>query len=280
MSSRRDGSNAFSALDFRMRRVMSAFDNRTLIVPLDHATTAGPVGALAHPSSIVEAAVAGGADAVMLRPSLMHALDVPGSENLGVIMALTGRLTQGVDHVVLNTVENGIANGADAICGEFKFGSTGDLENARVIAELAERAHQLGMPVLVTVYALPNITEERGPGAYAHGCRIAEEIGADFIKTSLPDDVDVIAECADVTSVPIVLAGGDPRSQDDLEDFLRRAVKNGMSGAAIGRNAWMSGRPADNIRRLAGAVHSDTASGPAPGASAVTPVAGAGSYPY
>lgn len=252
----------FTGLDLRLRRVFRP-DGRSLVVPIDHATTAGPIGGLAHPGEIVARAAAAGADAVMLRPGLVRALDVPGAERLGVIMALTGRLTQGVDHVLLNTVESALAAGADAVCGEFKFGSPGDLENAAVISRLAERAHAVGLPVLVTVYAQRRILDELGPPAYAHACRIAEEIGADFIKTSLPDDEEVFRACVDVVSVPVLVAGGAARSITDVADFLRRATACGLAGGAVGRNAFMGDRPEDAVRQLLAAVH-----GPADAAAA------------
>ncbi len=246
--------NSFGALDLRMRRIFGN-DGRSLIVPIDHATTAGPIGGLARPKGIVEAAVAAQADAVMLRPGLMNALDVFGAERLGIIMALTGRLTQGVDHILLNSVEEAVASGADAVCGEFKFGSEGDLKNVGIISKLAEEAHRLQLPVLVTVYARPNIVEELGNAAYAHGCRIAEEIGADFVKTSLPNDAAVIAQCVDSVSIPLVVAGGAQRSDDELNNYLRGALSGGISGAAIGRNAWMSDNPKACMRRLVSTIH-------------------------
>ncbi|MFF4159202.1 class I fructose-bisphosphate aldolase [Streptomyces sp. NPDC001678] len=247
----------FGGFHIRRRRLFSPTTGKTLIIPLDHAITMGPAGGLENPRTVIEAAVGGKADAVMLRPGLVHSLAVPGAERLGVIMALTGRLATGVDHVLLNTVEYAAAHAADAVCGEFKFGSPGDLENARVIAALAERAHELGLPVLVTVYSRPEAVRQLGAGAYAHACRIAEEIGADFIKTSLPDDEDIIRQCVESTSVPIVLAGGPPDASTELTDFLGRAVRLGIGGAAIGRRAWAADKPVEAVRDLVTAVHGD-----------------------
>ncbi|MER6362686.1 hypothetical protein [Kitasatospora sp. NPDC001527] len=245
----------FDGFRIRRRRLFSPVTGRTLVIPLDHAITLGPAGGLEDPAAIVEAAVQGGADAVMLRPGLTHCLAVAGAERLGVIMALTGRLADGVDHVQLNTVEYAAAHAADAVCGEFKFGSSGDLENARVIAVLAERAHDLGLPVLVTVYTRPEAVRRLGSGAYAHACRIAEEIGGDFVKTALPDDPDIVRQCVESTSVPIVLAGGAPDAGTELSDVLDRAIRLGIGGAAVGRRAWAGGKPADAVRELAATVH-------------------------
>jgi fructose-bisphosphate aldolase/2-amino-3,7-dideoxy-D-threo-hept-6-ulosonate synthase len=251
--------NCFTGRNIRLRRVFAPATGRTLIIPLDHAITMGPADGLENPRAIVDAAVQGGANAVMLRPGLAGCLTVPGAERLGVILALTGRLAAGVDHVQLNTVEHAATLGADAVCGEFKFGSDGDLENVRVIALLAERAHDLGLPVLVTVYTRPEAVEKLGANAYAHACRIAQEIGGDFVKTSLPDDEGIIRECVDSTSVPIVLAGGPPGETTALDEFLRRATRLGVAGAAIGRRAWGADKPVAAISELVTAVHGDDA---------------------
>ncbi|MGA5564319.1 class I fructose-bisphosphate aldolase [Streptomyces platensis] len=248
--SKNGSDNSFDGLGLRLRRLFSPDTGRSLIIPLDHAITMGPRKGLEQPRSIIEAAALGKADAVMLRPGMVSCLSASGAEELGIILALTGRLASGVDHVLLNSVEYAAAQAADAVCGEFKFGSSGDLENARIIAQLAERAHTMGLPVLVTVYSRPEALEKLGSDAYAHACRIAEEIGADVIKTLLPDDPSVITQCVESTSVPIVLAGGPPDTSTDLEDFLRRAVDRGIGGAAIGRRAWAANKPVEAIRGL------------------------------
>jgi DhnA family fructose-bisphosphate aldolase class Ia len=243
-----------------MRKIFRPDSGRTLVIPLDHAITVGPRNGLENPYAIVDAAVEGGADAVMLRPGLADCLSAPGAERLGVIMALTGRLAAGVDHVQLNTVEHAAALGADAVCGEFKFGSPGDLENVRVISLLAERAHDMGLPVLVTVYTRPEAVDALGPAAYAHACRIAEEVGGDFVKTALPDDDAVISECVASTSVPIIMAGGPPDGEaTHLHTFLRRATDLGIGGAAIGRRAWAADKPSQAIHDLVTVVHGEWA---------------------
>jgi DhnA family fructose-bisphosphate aldolase class Ia len=247
----------------RLRRILRP-DGRTLVVPLDHALALGPAGALADPAGVVATAVAGGADAVMLRPGLLRALAVPGAERLGNILMLTGRLTTGLDHVGLNTVEHAATLGADAVGTEFKFGTPGDLANVALIARLAEEAHALGLPMLVIVYTQPGIVAERGPGAYAHACRVAEEVGADIIKTALPDDDAVIAEAVGCVGVPIVVAGGESRPRAELARTLAHALDLGVAGAAVGRNAWGGDDPVGTVAALAATVHGPAATATAP----------------
>ncbi|APR75940.1 2-amino-3,7-dideoxy-D-threo-hept-6-ulosonate synthase [Minicystis rosea] len=239
----------------RLRRILHPKTGRTLIIPLDHAAADGLLPGLSDSRKIIADAAKAGADAVMLRPGLMDAFVETDSRALGVILMLTGRLSRGLDHVLLNTVEHAVRCGADAVCAEFKLGSAGDLENARMASAVAEAARQFGLPVLMTSYALREQVDKLGPSAYAQACRICEELGADMIKTSLPADPEIIASCLAAVRIPIVLAGGAGGQSRDLLDHIAAAVKLGVAGAAIGRNVWQHEDPVGIARRLRQIVH-------------------------
>ncbi|MBP1999937.1 DhnA family fructose-bisphosphate aldolase class Ia [Paenibacillus shirakamiensis] len=239
----------------RLRRILNPHTGRSLIIPLDHAITSGPVKGLTHPSKIVTMAAQSGADAVMLRPGLIHAVAETDSKNLGIILALTGRFDRGIDHVLLNSVEHALRYGADAICTEFKFGSDGDLENAKMASEITERAHQYNLPVLMTIYAIPGQVQRLGEGAYAHACRIGEELGADMVKIYLPNDEEVIQSCLDAVSVPLIMAGGSKSNTDEFYDHVETAIQLGVAGAAIGRNIWEHDNSSEIASKLAAIIH-------------------------
>jgi len=239
----------------RLRRILRPSTGRTLIVPLDHALPDGLLPGLSDSRRIIADAARAGADAVMLRPGLMDAVVETDSRGVGVILMLTGRLTRGVDHVLLNTVEHAVRCGADAVCAEFKLGSSGDLENARLAGEVVEAARRFAVPVLMTCYALREHVEKVGPVAYAHACRICEELGADLIKTSLPPDPEIISACLSAVRIPIVLAGGAGGRTLDLMSHVGAAVALGVAGAAIGRNIWGHEDPVGTGRRFRDIVH-------------------------
>lgn len=246
----------------RLRRIFHPETGRTLIIPLDHAAADGLLPGLADSRRIIRTAAAAAADAVMLRPGLMDAVVETDSRGLGVILMLTGRLSRGVDHVLFNTVEHAARCGADAVCAEFKLGAAGDLDNVKVVAEVAERAKEHGLPVLVTTYAVAEYVGRVGPSAYAQACRICEELGADMIKTALPPDPEIVRACLEAVRVPIILAGGGGGRTEEVLAHIRSAIALGVAGAAVGRNVWGHPDPLETARRLRDVVHNTTARAP------------------
>jgi fructose-bisphosphate aldolase/2-amino-3,7-dideoxy-D-threo-hept-6-ulosonate synthase len=226
-----------------------------LIIPFDHAAADGLLPGLLDPQKIVSDAAAGGADAVMLRPGLMDAVLEADASQLGLIFMLTGRLSRGVDHVALNTVEHAVRLGADAVCAEFKLGGPNDLENLKSVSAIAEAANRLGIPMMMTCYALAHQIEKVGINAYAQACRICEELGADLVKTALPADPDIISTCVQATRIPIILAGGSGSSSTALLAQVKQAIELGVSGAAIGRQAWGNENPIEAVKELKAIIH-------------------------
>jgi DhnA family fructose-bisphosphate aldolase class Ia len=248
-------SSSITGFHVRLRRIINQKTGRTLIIPIDHGITIGPVNGLIDIRNTISSAAKAGADAIMLRPGLMKAVIETESKDLGIILCLTGRFDRGIDHVQLNSVEYAVKSGADAICAEFKLGSDGDLENAKIASEIAERAHEYGLPVLMTIYALPEYVKKMGPDAYSHACRIGEELGADIIKTSLPSEPSIIEKCLNAVRIPIVVAGGGVVNQQQLFKNIKSAIDLGVSGAAIGRNVWANTNALEITQRLRTIIH-------------------------
>lgn len=238
----------------RWNRIFPHHDGRSFILPLDHGITHGVTPALADTRALVATGVSGGVDALLLRPGLMRALSGIELHGTGLIIALTGRLSRGVDHVALNTVEEAIRAGADAVAVELKLGSPGELDNVRTVSRLREEAHALGLPVLIMVYPVTDFVAKAGPAAHVHACRIGEELGGDFIKTAQPDQ-ETLRACLDAVTVPLIMAGGGTNEYDAVRRRVEEAMKTGAKGAAVGRNIFGHPDPRQAITELVAAVH-------------------------
>lgn len=242
-------------LNLRWRRLFRPDTQRSFILPLDHGITHGVNRTLARTAELVSQAMAAGADAVLLRPGLMRTLAHLDFSDTGVIIALTGRLSGGTDHVGLNSVEEAVRAGADAVAVELKLGSPGELANAQVASRLREEAHLLGLPVLVMIYPVQPFLGEKGGSAFVHACRIGEEMGADFIKTAQPDD-ETLQLCLEAITVPLLVAGGGGGdSFDHVVERVSTATRLGVSGAAVGRSVFNADAPGAAVSRLVAAVH-------------------------
>jgi DhnA family fructose-bisphosphate aldolase class Ia len=221
---------------------------------MDHGTTHGPVGHLADARVALNAARAYGADAIVIRPGLIRSASDVDIGGMGLILALTGRLLAGPDHVQFNSVSEAHRLDADAVALELKLGSADERPNAAAVARLAEEAHQGGLPVVVMIYPVQPSDGSRAPGL-AHACRVAEELGADIVKTLAPRDPDELLECLRAISVPLVIAGGAKAPVSEVAETLSLAVALGAAGGAVGRAVWMSGDLASSISTLRDAVH-------------------------
>jgi DhnA family fructose-bisphosphate aldolase class Ia len=240
----------------RYHRVFSRRDQRSFVLPLDHGLAQGVLPGLSDTRALVAAAVAGGVDALLLRPGLLRLLEGLDLGGTGLILGLTGRLSRGVDHVGINSVEEAVRFGADAVSLEVKVGSPGELETLRTVVPLVEEASRYGLPVLLKVYPVPEYKTSKGAQAHIHACRIAVELGADFVKTEQPDD-ETLRACLEVLTprVPLLVAGGDAGDFAKLRDRVAGAISLGAAGAAVGRNVFTQPDPAGSIRELAAAVH-------------------------
>lgn len=226
-----------SNIGVRIRKNRIFHNNKLFLLPLDHGVNLGYAPNL-NVRRVTKEAVKGGADAIMIRPEMARSICDLDLGNVSLIMALTGKFDRRIDHLQFNSVNYAIECGADAVCTEFKFGSDGDLENSCISSMVSEEAHRRGLPHLVTVYVVDSQIKKMGIEAYAHACRIAEEIGADMIKTTLPLDEKIIRQCLETVDIPIIIAGGKKVGNQELLDNIRFYIKNGLSGVAIGRNAW------------------------------------------
>ena len=122
---------------------------------------------------------------------------------------------------------------------------------------ISKECTKWGMPLLIMIYPRGEGIDPRSPVAIGHCVRVAEEIGADIIKTSYTGDPETFKKITSACSVPVIVAGGE--KGDDIETLksVRDAVKAGCAGVALGRNSFQRENPKEFIRALCSVVHED-----------------------
>ncbi len=131
---------------------------------------------------------------------------------------------------------------ADAIAVSVFFGRSGDIEIYRWLAGMTDAARRYDMPVVAEM--MPPGDRYYDADAIAHAARIGMEIGADVIKTNYSGDVDSFSQIVAATPVPIIVAGGPSKGEDDsTANMVREVVAAGAAGVAIGRRVWQSDDP-------------------------------------
>ncbi|MEM3060961.1 MAG: fructose-bisphosphate aldolase, partial [Candidatus Bathyarchaeia archaeon] len=109
----------------KIRRLKKIFreDKKTVIVPMDHGVSSGPIKGLENMQEIVNKLLKGRVDAIVVHRGIAKSIDVG---NAGLIVHLSGSTSLGPDpnrKVQVCSVEEAIMIGADAVSVHVNVGS-------------------------------------------------------------------------------------------------------------------------------------------------------------
>jgi len=240
----------------RMRRIFRE-DNRTVIVPMDHGVTVGPVAGLTDMQQTVSRLLDGEVDAVLLNRGIAKNVD---TGNAGLIVHLTGCTMHCPDpnnKVQLSSVEDAIRIGADAVSVHINVGALHEDLMLSTLGNVACKCDDYGMPLLAMMYPRgPNIKNQHAVDVVAHAARLGAELGADIIKTNYTGDVESFKQVVSACHVPVIIAGG-PKAATTREvlQMVSDSLKAGGAGVSIGRNVFQHENPAKMVKALSALVH-------------------------
>jgi len=244
----------------RIDRIMNRNTRRTVIIPMDHGITIGPVKGLHDMREAVNKVAEGGANAVLLHKGIIRAGYRGYGRDIGLIMHLSGSTALGPDpdnKVPVAEVEEAIKLGADAVSIHINVGSETEPEQLKSLGLTAKICEEWGMPLLAMMYPRgKKIADQYNVEYVKHAARIGAELGADIIKTNYTGSLDTFKEVIRGCPVPVVMAGG-PKTETD-EEFCRMvydSVQAGGAGVAAGRNVFQHERPTEMVRVICGIVH-------------------------
>jgi fructose-bisphosphate aldolase/2-amino-3,7-dideoxy-D-threo-hept-6-ulosonate synthase len=244
----------------RLDRIMDRNTKRTVIIPMDHGITVGPVKGLDHISKTVNLVAEGGANAVLLHKGIIRAGYRGYGRDIGLIMHLSGSTSLGPDpnnKVLIAEVEEAIKLGADAVSLHINVGSETEPEQLRVLGNTAKTCEEWGIPLLAMMYPRgKKIADQYNVDFVKHAARVGAELGADIVKTNYTGSRETFMEVVGGCPVPVVMAGG-PKTETDEEfcDLVYSSIQAAGSGVAAGRNVFQHENPTAMVRVLCGIVH-------------------------
>ena len=244
----------------RMERIMNRSTGRTIIVPMDHGVTVGPINGLEDIRRAVHEVAEGGANAVLGHKGLVRCGHRKGGRDIGLIVHLSSStdLSPHANAKILTaTVEDAIRHGADGVSMHVNLGDPTESRMLEDLGRIASSAENWGIPLLVMIYARgPKIADSLAPDVVAHSARVAVELGADIVKVPYTGDIDSFAHVVESCCVPVVIAGG-PKT-DTSRAFLQMvsdAMRAGAAGLSVGRNIFQHPTPRKMVAALSGIVH-------------------------
>jgi len=237
-------------------------DGRYLVVPMDHGITMGAVKGLVDIESTVDAITSGGADAVLTQRGVAPRVH-PNKNGAGYIAHLNGSTTVGPDEDdkrPTGTVEDAVRAGADAVSFHINVGSAYEPEQITQLSEVTSEADQYGYPVLAMAYPRgPDIdpSDDDFHESAGHAVRLAEELGADVVKTAYTGDAETFARVVESTHLPVVIAGGSKGTDRETLAMVRGAMDAGADGVSMGRSIFQHDDPEAITAAIAAVVHDD-----------------------
>ncbi|MDI6859018.1 MAG: 2-amino-3,7-dideoxy-D-threo-hept-6-ulosonate synthase [Methanocellales archaeon] len=244
----------------RMERIIDRKSGNTVIVPMDHGISSGPIEGLIDMKRAVDAIAEGGADAVLLHKGIVRAGHRGYGRDIGLIVHLSASTSLGPDplnKVRVTTVEEAIKLGADAVSVHVNIGAENEPEMLRKLGETAQTCEEWGMPLLAMMYPRgKKVTDEHDVKFVKHAARVGAELGADIIKTNYTGSPDSFREVVRGTPIPVVIAGG-PKMETDKEvlEMIKEAMDVGGRGVSIGRNIFQHRNPTKMTKAVADIVH-------------------------
>jgi predicted phospho-2-dehydro-3-deoxyheptonate aldolase len=240
----------------RLKRIMKK-DNRTVIVPMDHGVTIGPILGLVNMQAITDQLAEGGVDAILVHKGIARRVD---TANAGLIVMLSGmsNLSPNVNaKVQVCSVQEAIRIGADAVSVHVNIGAQDEDKMIRNLGKVAEECDVYGLPLLAMMYPRgPKIQSEHAPDVVAHAARIGAELGADIIKTNYTGDIESFKIVIESCPAPVVIAGGPKcKSVQEILETTCDSIKAGAAGLSIGRNVFQCENPTQIVRALSSIVH-------------------------
>ena len=244
----------------RLERIIDRGSHKTVIIPMDHGVTVGPVEGLADMRKTVSNVVSGGANAILMHKGIVQAGHRGAGRDVGLIIHLSGGTALSPDpnaKELVCTVEEAIKLGADAVSVHINLGAETDKEMLRQLGHVSEQCLEWQMPLVAMMYTRgPDITDEYDVNNVKHAARVGAELGADIVKVVYTGSVDSFAEVVKGCPVPVVIAGGPKMGSDvDIFKMVEDALEAGAAGVSIGRNAFQHKNPAKMVQALSKMVH-------------------------
>lgn len=244
-----------TGIDARLARL--GRNGRFVTVPMDHGITMGAIDGLKDIESTIEAITRGGADTIITQKGLADRVHSRKNDS-GYLIHLNGSTSIGPDETDKRrtcSVEEAVRLGADGVSFHINVGSTHEPDQIEDLARVTEAARRFGMPVLVMAYARGPGIDEHDAESLGHAVRLAEELGADIIKTAYSGDAMSFEHVVESTSRPVIIAGGSPSGDRASLSNVRGAMDAGAAGVSMGRTVFQHDDPYAMTSAIAAIVH-------------------------
>jgi len=244
----------------RMERIINRNTGKTLIVPMDHGMSVGPIPGVINMKEAIRKVTEGGANAIVEHKGLVAEGHRGKGKDIGLIIHLSASTNLSIyphAKTLVCTVEEAIKLGADAVSIHVNLGDGQEKEMLKDFGWVSYEARTWGMPLLAMIYPRgEKIKDEYDVTVIKHAARVGSEMGADIVKVSYTGSPETFREVVDGCSVPVVIAGGEKMESDrEILEMVKGSIDAGGAGISIGRNVFQHSDPTKMVRALSAIVN-------------------------
>ncbi|MHA1379982.1 MAG: 2-amino-3,7-dideoxy-D-threo-hept-6-ulosonate synthase [Candidatus Helarchaeota archaeon] len=250
----------------RLERIINRNTRRTIIIPMDHGMSAGPIKGLINLGEMVDQVAEGGANAVLGHIGLPIHGHRKSGRDVGLIIHLSASTGLGPHpntKVIVTSIEDAIKFGADGVSVHINIADENELDMIKALGRVSSQCFDWGMPLLAMMYPRGHdIKEEHDVELVKRVARIAHELGVDIVKTNYTGSIETFKEVTQGCGAPVIIAGGPKIKQNHLggpvEQLLQMtkdSLEAGGAGVAYGRNVFQADNPTILVRALARIIH-------------------------
>jgi len=246
----------------RMERIMDRNSGKTILVPLDHGVSVGPIEGIIDVKTAVQKVAEGGAKAIIEHKGLVGAGHRRKGADIGLIIHLSASTSLSPfphSKTLVCSVEEAIKLGADAVSIHVNIGDGQEREMLKDFGQVSYDARTWGMPLVAMIYPRgERIKDEYDVSVVKHAARVGGEMGADIVKVSYTGSPESFREVVEGCTVPVVIAGGPKMSSDrDILEMVKGAMDAGGAGVSIGRNVFQHADPTKLVRAMGAIIFRD-----------------------
>lgn len=244
----------------RLERIVNRNTGNTVIVPMDHGTTVGPIPGIINMKNAIQSVAEGGANAIVEHKGLVEKGHRREGRDIGLIIHLSASTSLSPypnAKTIVCSVEEAIKLGADGISIHVNLGNGDEKEMLKDFGRISYEARTWGMPLLAMIYPRGDkIKDEYDVNVIKHAARVGDEMGADIVKVSYTGSTESFKEVVEGCSVPVVIAGGAKMDSDrDILEMVKGSIDAGGAGVSIGRNIFQHRTPTKIVQAISSIVH-------------------------
>ena len=230
--------------------------NHTVIIPMDHGMTRGPIQGLDNMQELLLELSNHNVDGLILHKGMIsHYADILAKIEIPLMMHLSARtiLSSSNKEVLVGSVTEALSYGCSAVSVHINFGEEEEGEMLRDVAHVSGECYRLGMPLLIMAYS-----ETYNVSIAKHLARISTELGADWVKLAYTEEGGEFREVTETCKIPVLISGGEKvENLTELETVLQKALEAKIGGISIGRNIFQSENVSETISRILELVRND-----------------------